>query len=277
MRSDSILKLYREGLHSIRGIAGRLGDKTRPGLQRVQDVLGAAKLPVQRIWTKPEIEFLRIHYPTTPTLKLARHFNRTLNSVYAEAHALGLRRVDNPGNIQKGERRGIQWQFKKGNIPYNKGMKGRPSVGRMSETQFKKGHLPKNTLFDGAVAIRTDWHDKRQRKYKWIRIGLGKWKMLHVVVYEHFNGPVPPDHIVVFADGNSMDCRLDNLRCIDRVQHAEETRNKDEFIAKCLASTRGGGKGGYDRDLYRHLLRQPALLEVKRRQLQLKRTVQEHA
>ena len=273
MRKRQVLQLYRNGLHSIRGIAERLGDNTRSGLRQVQSILSAASLPIRRIWTKPEIEFLRIHYPTTPTLKLARHFKRSLQSVYEGAHALGLHRLDNPSHIRKGERRGIQTQFQKGGVAWNKGKK-HPSSGRSRETQFQRGQLPKNTLFDGAITIRTDWKDKRQRKYKWIRIGQGKWKMLHVVVWEHFNGPVPPGHIVVFADGNSMNCLHDNLRCIDRVQHAEESRDKDGFIAKCLASTRGAGKGGYDRDLYQSILKVPALLEAKRQQLRLKRTIQ---
>lgn len=179
------------------------------------------------------------------------------------------------GGFKKGRHYNRRTEFKKGIVPWNKGMKGLPSVGRMKETQFKKGQVSANTLHDGAITIRTDWNGRHDhRRYKWIRLKKGKWRMLHVVIWEKHHGPVSPGHIVVFRNGDSMNCRTANLRCISRQQHAAETRNKDEFIAKCLASIPGAGKGAYDRRLYKAILKQPALIEAKRRQLQLKRSIE---
>lgn len=108
-------------------------------------------------------------------------------------------------------------QFQKGLTPFNKGIKmekwmSKESITRTKTTRFKQGALPKNTLYDGAVVIRTD--SKTKRKYQWIRISKAKWKMLHVVTWEKINGRVPTNRIIVFKNGDSLDCKISNLEMI---------------------------------------------------------------
>jgi hypothetical protein len=268
-----VLKLYRSGIHSARGIARRLGQKSRKRNIEVQRILSEARLPIRKLWSNEEREILRQLYPTTLARMIACRLNQSLTSVYREANKLGLHPLIIRGPIQKGVHFYAAGEFKKGHQTWNKGMKGLKFPGS-ERTQFKKGHTPGNTLYDGAITIHTDWNGRHDyRRYKWIRLGKMKWKMLHVVIWEHFYGSVPSGHIVVFANGDQMNCRLDNLRCISRAQHAAETRNKDGYIAKCLAAVHGFGKGGYDRDLYVELLKHPELLDAKRKELQLRRLV----
>ena len=55
-----------------------------------------------------------------------------------------------------------------------------------------------------------------------------------------------------------------------------ETHATHEYIAKLLA-LRQGGKGLVDRDLYRELLEHPEILDIKRKQLELNRVIEEVA
>jgi hypothetical protein len=274
-----VLKLYRSGIRSARAIARKLGHKTREQQLLVQELLLAAGIPTRRCWIQEDLDMIKDLYPSHSAADIAKRLNRTLASIYGQIKKLGVHPATVRGGFQKGMHSNPAMEFKKGHQTWNKGMKGLKFPGS-ERTQFKKGQIPPNTLYDGAITIHTDWNGRHDhRRYKWIRLGKMKWKMLHVFIWEHFYGSVPPGHIVVFANGDSMNCRLDNLRCISRAQHAAETRNKDGYIAKCLAAVHGLGKGGYDRDLYVELLKHPELLDAKRKELQLRRLVgkEEHA
>lgn len=96
--------------------------------------------------------------------------------------------------------------------------------------------------------------------------------MLHVVVWEEANGPVPKGMIVVFKDGDTMNVTLENLEIITRQEAAARTRQTNEYIAKTL-SHKSGGKGLYDKEMYEELLNHPDLLEAKRNQLKLNQSI----
>ena len=46
--------------------------------------------------------------------------------------------------------------------------------------------------------------------------GSNKWRQKQLVVWEATHGPVPPGFILIFADGNSHNCALDNLVMVPR-------------------------------------------------------------
>lgn len=274
MQKSQILGVYRRGIHSARDIARCLGWKTRRRQLEVQAVLQHARLPMRRLWMKEEDEKLIRLYPKHSAARIARWLTRSVSSVHGRANKLGIHPLTIRGGFKKGRHYHRSTEFKKDQTPWNKGKHYQPG-GRSKETRFKKGQSSRNELSDGVITIRTDHKDRHDRKYKWIRISKNRWRMLHVVVWENAHGPIPPGHIIVFANGDSMDCSLANLRCIDRIQHAANTRAKDGYIAKCLSHTKGSGKGKYDQDLYRRILRNPALIEAKRRQLELKKSLEE--
>jgi len=84
---------------------------------------------------------------------------------------------------------------------------------KCKKTMFAKGHKPHNTKYDGHISIR---RDKTGRKYKYIRVRKGEYRLLHRVVWEENNGPIPRGCVVAFKSGNTMDCNLDNLELITK-------------------------------------------------------------
>ncbi len=111
------------------------------------------------------------------------------------------------------------YQFQKGMIPWNKGV-SYDAGGK--DTRFKKGQMPVTTKYDGCISLRHDDH----RPYYYIRLALKKWKPLHRHIWEQHHGPIPAGHIIIFKDKNTMNCHIDNLRCITRQQHIKRNHNR---------------------------------------------------
>ena len=97
--------------------------------------------------------------------------------------------------------------FKKGHIPWNKGVTGYMGANR---TSFKKGHTPacfrelysERTSVDGIVEIKVERN---------------KWISKHRYVWEqHHNRKVPKGKVVIFLDGNKTNFEIDNLKLISR-------------------------------------------------------------
>jgi hypothetical protein len=149
-----------------------------------------------------------------------------MGSIYSQAKLQGLKkteefnRSESSGRMKDGEF-GKASRFQKNHVSFNTGMKWDDFMtiqGKANSlrTTFKKGHLPKNTLHDGMITTRTD--SKTKRTYKFIRIALGKWQMLHVYNWEQVNGKLPKDKILAFK-GSTDDCSLDNLILITRAEN----------------------------------------------------------
>lgn len=120
-------------------------------------------------------------------------------------------------------------QFKKGHVPANKGKKG---VGGWAPTQFKKGHKPANYKPVGTERVNTDG-------YVEIKIADPRtWKGKHKIIWEAANGPVPPGHVLIFADGNKLNVTLENLLLITRRELA--VMNKKGLIANKAELTKAG-------------------------------------
>ena len=121
-------------------------------------------------------------------------------------------------------------QFKKGFTPWNKGKKGINLGGK--ETQFKKGQKGWNYKPVGTERINTDG-------YVDVKIAdPGKWKGKHKIIWEAANGPVPPGHVLIFADGNKLNVTLENLLLITRRELA--IMNKKGLIANKAELTKAG-------------------------------------
>jgi biotin operon repressor len=164
-----------------------------------------------------------------------------------------------------------------GNIPRNKGKKTPEHVYfRCKATMFKKGQIPHNARKskNGDISIRYT----KGRPYVHLRLAKGDWLPLHVYVWELINRKAPFGYVIWFKDGETLNCCLDNLTLMSRAENMKNNSSsvhlKDGFIAQSLSRLKGG-MGLFDRELYDELMNNKPLLELKRKQLQLKRAINE--
>jgi len=119
--------------------------------------------------------------------------------------------------------------FKKGRIAPNKGVKGVCHPGS-EKGHFRKGHRPHNAVEVGTEVI-IDGYTK-------VKVGEPKaWKFKHVMIYEAAYGPVPEGHVVIFADQNKRNFKLDNLLLVSRGELAIMNNKKLIFCKKDLTKT----------------------------------------
>lgn len=116
---------------------------------------------IRETWTaEQELVLLRL-YPDMPNEVLAARLNKTLQQICSKAYRLGLKKSP---EFSKKIRQdwGSATRFKKGNTPWNCGMKGLPARGRSSETQFKKGQKTHTWLPVGSTRVSADGYLQRK-------------------------------------------------------------------------------------------------------------------
>lgn len=180
----------------------------------------------RRKWSDAELDMLAARYPHERTEDIARDLGRDLRGVYCKAKTMRLRKstaflsTAASGRLQG--RHGIATRFKKGQAPPNKGLR-RPGWsegrGRMKETQFKKGEAPHTWVPIGTEVVRDGYRWRKTRDDQ--KPSRYNWQMVHHVVWTEANGPVPPTHRIVFANGDRTDLRLDNLACVSKAEHVK--------------------------------------------------------
>lgn len=117
-------------------------------------------------------------------------------------------------------------QFKPGIEVWNKGIPrdqwmDKETLRRVKKNQFQKGDKPSNTEPIGTVTIRSK--SGKKESYKYIKTGKNRWELYHRHLYEEAHGPIPENHMILFRDGDQMNCTLDNLKMITR--HENMIRN----------------------------------------------------
>ena len=92
------------------------------------------------------------------------------------------------------------------------------AIAKSSKSRFKKGHVPHNicVLGNGTIRIRKE---SDGRKYKYIRVKVGEWKLYHRHIWEKAHGPIPEDSMIVFKDGNGLNCKIENLQLITKIEN----------------------------------------------------------
>lgn len=163
-----------------------------------------------------EVQFILDNYTTMPIKRLAKKINRSSTFVYSRLKERGLKVPKYATDRFRKES-----QYKKGRTSHNKGKKqkdymSKEGLERVKRTRFKKGSVPHNTLHDGAISIRKD---KSGHYYRYIRISKGKWDLLQREVWRITHGPIPKGMIIVFKDGDSMNCNIENLEMISRSEN----------------------------------------------------------
>ena len=92
--------------------------------------------------------------------------------------------------------------------------------------------MPHNHLEVGAKAVTKDGY---------IRVKIAEpnyWEFLHLLVWQEANGPIPPDHNIIFLDNNKKNCSLENLYCIPKDEYgALQTLRSDNPEITLTAAT----------------------------------------
>lgn len=102
-------------------------------------------------------------------------------------------------------------QFVKGQDSWNKGIRGYLSTNK---TSFKKGNMPHNHKPIGSE--RLDKEGYIYRKVADTRNKKNDWKMVHILLWEKYNGAVPLNHAVIFKDNNKNNISIENLELVSR-------------------------------------------------------------
>lgn len=171
----------------------------------------------KRLWTPAEEQVLRERYADDLTEAIAKDLGRPVSQVLGKANAMGLHKsqeflAEHCRSIDA--ETGMAFRFQKGLVPWNKGMKGLQAGGRAKETQFGKGHMPHNWVPVGTEQVRDGYlyrkvTDTRSRH---------DWKLVHVMLWEEHNGPIPDGFILCFRDGIKSHITIDNLELITRAE-----------------------------------------------------------
>ena len=171
---------------------------------------------MNRKYNQEHIDFIKANIKGCPFKELTDMFNRRFGMNLRVSTMISLCARNGLHNerdttMDKGYE---PTQFKKGHVPWNKGMKGLSYEGAKA-TQFKKGHKPGNWVPIGTERINKDG-------YVEIKVADGQkqnnWLGKHVYIWEEHNGPLPKGHAVIFGDGGKRNFDLDNLVLVTRAQ-----------------------------------------------------------
>ena len=169
-------------------------------------------------YTQEQLDEIRQRYPHEKSQVIADSMKLKVASISNIAYKLGLKKTEKffmtpgCGRLLKGTRNGIAGEFKKGNVPHNKGKKMPAEVyDKVKGTMFQKGQIPANLKPIGYLSVRPD---KTGREYVHIKVDSQTWQLYHRVLWEQEHGPIPAKMKIVFINGNTLDCRLDNLKMV---------------------------------------------------------------
>jgi hypothetical protein len=199
----------------ILGLAG-LARRCNHLARALERVIGVR--PRVSRWTAAELRQIRKRYPHERSDTIARDLGRPVSQVYQAATRLGLHK--SKAYLKSGlpdlNKKGNAGCFRKGFLPWNKGMKGWSAKGT-ERSRFKMGHRPQTWRPIGTVSVDADG-------YSWTKIKEAPrrdwaWKMTHVLLWEKHRGKVPRGRIVVFKDKNRAHIALENLETVTRQEN----------------------------------------------------------
>lgn len=118
--------------------------------------------------------------------------------------------------------RGTATQYRRGSTPANKGRKVSAATYELLKATFFKPHNRPRTTLDVGTIVKTfkKLRNGEQESYYCKKIAERTWKMLHHIVWEEHNGPIPPGHVITFLDGNTLNCDISNLMCVSKAANA---------------------------------------------------------
>ena len=164
--------------------------------------------------TKEDEQFIKDNFLLMPIKHIGNELGISFGRIM---RFLDKNNLEIPREIR--EKRKLNGVIKKGNIPFNKGLKQsdymcKESINKTKATRFAKGRKPHNTKQAGdIVAIKDSYNGTF---YKYIKIKDNEWVLYHRYLWEKVNGSIPKDYILVFKDKNTDNVVIENLELITR-------------------------------------------------------------
>lgn len=168
-------------------------------------------------------EIIKNRFPNERTQDIADDLGLTYSQVSNRAHSMVLRKSEEFKKSEHSGRHnliegGKKFRFTKGHEPHNKGEKMPDDIyEKVKHSMFKKGNMPHNWKPDGTIVERID--NKTKIKYLYYKIKDSHWIPYHHKIWNEAHGPIPSPHIVIFKDGNTLNCELSNLEMITMVDN----------------------------------------------------------
>jgi hypothetical protein len=110
--------------------------------------------------------------------------------------------------------------FHKGQVPWNKGLKG---CTGWSSTRFKPGTVPPNHRPVG--------YERKCAKdgYIYVKVaeGMRQYRLKQRLIWEQHYGPIPPSHVIVFLDNDLENFDLENLALVSRGELVKLNRHEN--------------------------------------------------
>ncbi len=73
-------------------------------------------------------------------------------------------------------------------------------------------------------------------KYYYIRISKGKWVLYQRYLWEQIYGSIPKGMLIAFKDNDPLNCALENLEMISRIENLQRNENRKK-MAKTMKAT----------------------------------------
>ncbi|MDT2848789.1 HNH endonuclease signature motif containing protein [Vagococcus carniphilus] len=179
---------------------------------------------MEKLFSDVQAQFILKNYKGIKNEQLTKLINKEFGTSYSINQVMGYKSRNKLNS-------GLTGEFKKGNVPYNKGIK-RGSFGEMSKTQFKKGQK--------SLSKRKVWTERILADgYTQIKVANpSKWMMKHKFLYEKHFRKVKKNEVVIFLNGDKTDFSLDNLEAVTRGELAR--LNKFGYIQSDPEITKTG-------------------------------------
>lgn len=180
-------------------------------------------------YTKEQREFLIKNNHLKTSQELADMFNKRFGTNITKVNIKNFR-----GNNHLNS--GLNGQFKKGNIPHNKGKRQNDymsieSIEKTKATRFKKGNIPANHRDVGSERITKDGYIEIKIKEP------NKWQLKHRYIYEKKYGKIPKGYNLIFLDGNRKNIDLSNLKLVSKSEDLIMNKNKLFTTDKNITNT----------------------------------------
>jgi len=197
--------------------------------------------PKRTRWTAEQLRLLRRHYPDRTAAEVAQICGRSVSSVHNRAHKerLGKSPAFLAQMAEANRERALRDMriagsfFRKGLVPWNKGLKGYDPGGRSHLTRFVKGQgtcrwRPEDYPI-GALRINSDGViDIKFRDPPRAWMPLARWN------WQQAKGSLPPPGVVLrHRDGDTHNCEVENLEPITCAENMR--RNSVHRLPKPLA------------------------------------------